>query len=65
MNSERKKGEQLNLMSYLALNVKREILAISQKLRWDKKIVMDKIWHGNSSKSEVIGRCAGMREKYE
>ena len=50
-------------MSYLALNVKREILALSQKLRWDKKIVMDKIWHENRLKSEVIGCCGGMRKK--
>jgi len=39
-----------------------EILALSQELRWDKK-VMDKIWYENPSKSEVIGRChAGMKK---
>ena len=31
--------------------LKREILALSQELRWDK------IWYENPSKSEVIGSC--------
>jgi len=34
------------------------ILALSQELRWDKK-VMDTIWFENPSKSEVIGPCCG------
>jgi len=39
----------------LALDIKqREILALSQELRWDKKVI-DKIWYENPSKSEVIG----------
>ena len=38
--------------------LKREILALSQELRWDKK-VMDKIWYENPSESEVIGPCGG------
>ena len=38
--------------------IQMEILALSQELRWDKK-VMDKIWYKNSSKSEVIGHCGG------
>ena len=42
---------------------KREILALSQELRWDKK-VMDTIWYKNPSKSEVIGPC-GEDEKSE
>ena len=38
-------------------HLKREILALSEELRWDKKNVMDTIWHENPSKSEVIGPC--------
>ena len=34
------------------------ILALSQELRWDKK-VMDTIWYRNPLKSEVIGPCGG------
>jgi len=37
---------------------KREILALSQELRCDKK-VMDNIWYENPSKSEVIGPSGG------
>jgi len=40
------------------LTLRREILALSQELRWDKK-VMDKICYENPSKSEVIGPCGG------
>jgi len=41
--------------------LKREILALSQELRWHKK-VMDKISYENPSTSEVIGRCGGMKK---
>ena len=38
--------------------LKREILALSQELGQENN-VMDKIWHRNPSKLEVIGRCGG------
>ena len=31
----------------------------------DNKNVMDKIWDRNPSKSEVIGRCGGMKKPYD
>ena len=37
---------------------KGEILALSQELRWDNK-VMDKIWDRKSFEVGVIGPCGG------
>mgnify|MGYP007133232601 CR=1 FL=1 len=42
-------------------HLKGKILALSQELRWENN-VMDKIWYRNPSKSEVIGRCGGMKK---
>ena len=40
-------------------HLKREILALSEELRLDKKNVMDTIWYESPSKSEAIGLCGG------